>query len=51
MAMTDMRALISSIQARRTNLQAVRSNKQAYINAQITIPPIIAYDATTGWPY
>jgi hypothetical protein len=51
MAMTDMRALISSIQARRTNLQAVRSNKQAYINAQITIAPIIAYDATAGWPY
>jgi hypothetical protein len=51
LAMTDMRSLISSINSRRTTLQNARLAKRNAINALATVAAVIAYDATTGWPF
>lgn len=51
LSMANMRTLISTINSRRTSLQSVRQSKTNAINALTTIAAVIAYDATTGWPY
>jgi hypothetical protein len=51
LAMTDMRTLMSTINARRTTLQNTRISKTSVINNMTTIAAVIAYDATLGWPY
>jgi hypothetical protein len=48
---SNMRALINSIQQRRGSLQSTRLSKTNAINSMTTVAAIIAYDATTGWPF
>jgi hypothetical protein len=50
MSMANMRALITSIQTRRTSLQNTQIAKKNAINALTTVAAVIAYDVTTGWP-
>ncbi len=51
LTMSQMRSLVNSIQQRRMQLQNTRLAKITVINGMTTVAGVIAYDATTGWPF
>lgn len=46
----EQAAIMSGIAARTNNLNLKRNTKIAEVNALTTIPAVIAYDVTAGWP-
>jgi hypothetical protein len=51
MSMTSMRTLLANIQSRRASLQSTRLTKTNAVNLLTTIAAVIAYDATSNWPF
>jgi hypothetical protein len=47
---TEMQGLMSGIATRRASLLNVRITKKNAVNTLTTLPEVIAYDVTTGWP-
>lgn len=49
-ATDEQQAILSGISERTNELNLIRNQKNAAVNALTTIASVIAYDVTTGWP-